>query len=422
MTELRSRLRGKHTPSRLLSAVASLVLVLALTACVPGRPTASTTPTASPATVTENGLAETPPMGWNSWNHFGCSVTAADVEAAADAIVRNGLRSIGYTYVNVDDCWQAPTRDAQGRLRADPTRFPDGMKALGDYIHDRGLAFGIYATPGRLTCGELYNGYPGQLGSLGHEAVDARTFASWGVDYLKYDWCNADHDGVSRKSGFTTMRQALDAAARPIVFSIHDKPETPVVPWRVSVANLWRTTHDIHDDWASMIGIANTNAALSSSAGPGHWNDPDMLEIGNGAMTTAEYRTQLSLWCEMAAPLLAGNDLSRADAETLGILGNARAVAIDQDPLGRQGSILSSTSGHLVLMKELVGGSVAMTLTNETNHAMDVSAALSQTSLGKASRYNLVDVWTGDSWRGTTPLVSRVAAHSTVMVVVSRTR
>lgn len=419
MTELRSRLRGKHMPSRLLPTVASLALVLVLTACVPGH-SATTTPTSSPATMVGNGLVASPPMGWNSWNHFGCSVTAADVEAAADAIVRDGLRDIGYSYVNVDDCWQAPTRDAQGRLRADPTRFPDGMKALGDYIHARGLSFGIYATPGRMTCGELYNGYPGRLGSLGHEAVDARTFASWGVDFLKYDWCDADHDGVSRQSGFTTMRQALDATARPIVFSIHDKPETPVVTWRASVANLWRTTPDIHDNWASMIGIANTNAALASSAGPGHWNDPDMLEIGNGGMTTAEYRTQFSLWCEMAAPLLAGNDLSQADAETLGILGNARVVAIDQDPLGRQAHILSSTSSQLVLAKELANGSVAITLTNETTHPLDISAELSETSLGTQAHYDIVDVWSGTARSTATPLVSRVDAHATVMLIVSR--
>jgi alpha-galactosidase len=418
--ELGSRPRGARASSRALSGVVSLLLVVALIGCVPGQPAITETPTVSGAPVVENGLAITPPMGWNSWNHFGCSVTAADVEAAADAIVRDGLRAIGYRYVNVDDCWQAPNRDARGRLRADPTRFPEGMKALGDYIHAQGLSFGIYATPGRLTCGELYNGYPGRLGSLGHEAVDAQTFASWGVDYLKYDWCNADHDGVTRRSGFTTMRQALDATARPIVFSIHDKPETPVVPWRASVSNLWRTTHDIHDNWASMIGIANTNAVLASSAGPGHWNDPDMLEIGNGGMTTAEYRTQFSLWCVMAAPLLAGNDLSNADAETLAILGNARAVAINQDPLGRQADVLAKTSSHLVLAKTLAHGSVAITMTNETNQPMDISAALAQTSLGEAARYDLVDVWTGDTWSTTSPLVSRLAAHSTLMVIVTR--
>jgi alpha-galactosidase len=359
-------------------------------------------------------------LGWNSWNHFGCTVTAADVEAAADAIVRDGLRAVGYRYVNVDDCWQAATRDAQGRLRADPTRFPDGMKALGDYIHARGLSFGIYATPGRLTCGELYNDYPGRLGSLGYEAVDAKTFASWGVDYLKYDWCNADHDGVTRQAGFTTMRQALDASGRPIVFSIHDKPETPVVAWRTSVANLWRTTHDIHDNWQSMIGIANTNAALASSAGPGHWNDPDMLEIGNGGMTTAEYRTQFSLWCEMAAPLLAGNDLGRTDAETLGILANAGAIAIDQDPLGRQARILSASSVRLVLVRDLSDGSVAITMTNETAQPIDISAELSVTSLGAQARYGITDVWTGTTSGTASRFVRSVAAHSTVMVVVSR--
>ncbi len=399
--------------------VTAFVLLVGLTACVPGRSPAPSV-AASPATLVANGLAATPPLGWNSWNHFGCTVTAADVEAAADALVRDGLREIGYRYVNVDDCWQAATRDARGRLRADPTRFPDGMKALGDYIHARGLSFGIYATPGRLTCGELYNDYPGHLGSLGHEALDAKTFASWGVDYLKYDWCNANHDGVTRQSAFTTMRQALDASGRPIVFSIHDKPETPVVAWRTSVANLWRTTHDIQDNWASMIGIANANAALASSAGPGHWNDPDMLEVGNDGMTAAEYRTQFSLWCEMAAPLLAGNDLGRADAATLGILGNARAVAIDQDPLGRQARILSAPAGRLVLAKGLADGSVAITMTNETAHPVDISAELSATSLGAQARYGITDVWAGTTSSTASPLARSVVAHSTIMMVVSR--
>ena len=415
MTVSRPRRWGR----RAAPIVIALVLLAGLTACVPGRSPGPST-AASPATLRANGLAATPPLGWNSWNHFGCTVTAADVEAAADALVRDGLQNIGYRYVNVDDCWQAATRDEQGRLRADPARFPDGMKALGDYIHARGLSFGIYATPGRLTCGELYNDYPGHLGSLGHEALDAMTFASWGVDYLKYDWCNADHDGVTRQSAFTTMRQALDSTGRPIVFSIHDKPETPVVAWRSSVANLWRTTHDIHDNWASMIGIANANAALASSAGPGHWNDPDMLEVGNGGMTAAEYRTQFSLWCEMAAPLLAGNDLSHADADTLAILGNARAVAIDQDPLGRQARILSAPAGRLVLTRDLADGSVAITMTNETAHPIDISAELSVTSLGAQVRYGVSDVWAGTTSSTASPLTRSVAAHSTVMVVVSR--
>ncbi|MEO7121970.1 MAG: hypothetical protein ABI400_02400, partial [Lacisediminihabitans sp.] len=194
----------------------------------------------------------------------------------------------------------------------------------------------------------------------------------------------------------------------------------PVVPWRTSVANLWRTTPDVHDNWASMIGIAQTNALLSSSAGPGHWNDPDMLEVGNGGMTTAEYRTQFSLWCEMAAPLLAGNDLSQSNAATLAILGNARAVAIDQDPLGRQAAVLSQTSSSLVLAKDLANDSVAITLTNTTDRPQDISAALSRTSLGDAAHYDVVDVWTGDVGITAMSLERSVAAHSTVMVVVSR--
>ncbi|WP_349898581.1 glycoside hydrolase family 27 protein [Parafrigoribacterium soli] len=411
-------MRGTRELARLFLAAVATASVLALTACG-SVDSSATTRMSAPAPAATKVLAASPPMGWNSWNHFGCSVTAADVEAAADAIVRDGLRSLGYRYVNVDDCWQAPTRDARGRLRADPTRFPQGMKALGDYIHARGLSFGIYATPGRRTCAELYNDYPGTLGSLGHESLDARTFASWGADYLKYDWCSADRDGVSRRSGFSMMRQALDTTGRPIVFSIHDKPEAPVAVWRASVADLWRTTHDIHDTWASMIGIANTNAALAPSASLGHWNDPDMLEVGNGGMTTVEYRTQFSLWCEMAAPLLAGNDLGSAGADALAILGNARAIAIDQDVLGGQARILSDASGQLVLAKDLADGSVAITLTNETDHGTSLSAALSKTSLGALARYHVVDVWTGGVSDTVSPLVRQVDAHATVMLVVS---
>lgn len=215
--------------------------MLALSALTVGITGCTNAPAPEPASPSA-ALWETPPMGWNSWNNFGCSVTEADVKAAADAIVADGLLQIGYRYVNVDDCWQAPARDRKGRLSADPARFPSGIRALAQDVHARGLLFGIYATPGRFTCGELYNHYPGQLGSLGHEAADAQTFADWGVDYLKYDWCKADQDGVDRRTAFTNMRQALNQTGHPIALSIHDVPERPVPDWRPSVANLWRTT------------------------------------------------------------------------------------------------------------------------------------------------------------------------------------
>jgi alpha-galactosidase len=357
-------------------------------------------------------------MGWNSWNHFGCSVTEADVKAAAVAIVSDGLRADGYDYVNVDDCWQAPTRDREGRLRADPTRFPHGMAALAAFVHSKGLRFGIYAAPGTRTCAERYQGYPGHLGSLGHERQDAQTFASWGVDYLKYDWCGADRDGVGHEAAFATMRAALDATGRSIVLSIHDKPEQPVPAWRRWVSQLSRTTPDIQDSWSSVLSIVRSTLAVRETASPGHWNDPDMLQIGNGGMTLDEERSHLALWAQLSAPLLIGCDLTAVSPRSLGILTERRVIRVDQDRLGAPPAVVASSAHELVLLKPLVDGSSALTITNVSSGAATISVPVPSLGLGDA--VTTEDLWTGVRGRAHEHLTVRLSAHATAMYRISR--
>ena len=237
----------------------------------------------------------TPPMGWNSWNAFRCDIDAQRIKAMADALVSTRLREAGYVYVNIDDCWQYPQRDAEGRLQPHPQRFPGGIREIADHVHARGLKLGLYANPGSRSCGNIWNDYPGKLGSLGHEERDARTFASWGIDYLKYDWCRADEDGLTGEAAFAKMSAALRATGRPIFFSIHHEPQLPVEPWRARVANAWRTTPDIRPEWARIMDILDRQVGLERFSSPGHWNDPDMLEVGNGELTDAEGRAHFSL-------------------------------------------------------------------------------------------------------------------------------
>ncbi len=276
-----------------------------------------------------NGLAATPPMGWNSWNHFSERVDDRVVRETADAMVSSGMAAAGYVYVNIDDTWEGG-RDADGNIVANG-KFPD-MKALADYVHSKGLKLGIYSSPGPLTCG-------GYEASYGHEEQDARTFARWGIDYLKYDWCSAGTDlSPFRRAGdLPSHGKALGRCARPIVFSLCEYGMQDVWMWGPKVGgNLWRTTGDISDTWRSMSEIGFNQGHLAPYAGPGHWNDPDMLEIGNGGMTPNEYRTHFSLWSMLAAPLMAGNDLRSMSDETRTILTNRDVIAIDQDPLERK--------------------------------------------------------------------------------------
>jgi alpha-galactosidase len=271
------------------------------------------------------GLARTPPMGWNSWNHFACQVTEADVKSAADAIATNGMKAAGYTYVNIDDCWQGK-RDEKGVIHPN-AKFPD-MKGLADYVHGKGLKIGIYSSPGPLTCGKYE-------GSFGHEELDAETYAGWGFDYLKYDYCSFKGDVDAQIAAYKKMHDALVKTGRPIVFSLCQYGMDRVWAWAPTVGgNLWRTTNDIKDDYRSMAYIGFGQAGLDRFAGPGHWNDPDMLEIGNGRMNHDEYLTHMTLWCMLAAPLLAGNDLAKMTPETLAILTDPEVIAIDQDPAG----------------------------------------------------------------------------------------
>ena len=312
-------------------------------------------------------LAQTPPMGWNSWNHFRSAVTDANVRAAADAMVSTGMRDAGYIYVNVDEGWQGE-RDASGALHGN-RNFPD-MKALGDYIHSKGLKFGIYSGPGPQTCGNF-------AGSYGHEQQDANTFAAWGVDYLKYDLCTfrtlmtQESNGDLKKSdaimiaAYEKMHQALLDTGRPIVFSISTNQHGRAWEWGAQAgANLWRTTADIRDTYGEMALRGFSQAGLSAYAGPGHWNDPDMLEVGNGGMSADEYRTHMSLWAILAAPLIAGNDLTKITPETESILMNKEVIAVDQDRLGKQGDRACATGPLEVWTRPLEGGAMAVGLFN----------------------------------------------------------
>ena len=307
-------------------------------------------------TVPYNGLAKTPPMGWNSWNLFAEKVDDKTVRTMADAMVTSGMRDAGYIYVNIDDTWEG-VRDAQGNLQTNH-KFPD-MKALSDYVHSKGLKLGIYSSPGPRTCGS----YPA---SYGHEEQDAKTFASWGIDYLKYDWCSAGaiYKNDALQPVYQKMGDALASTGRPIVYSLCEYGMGDVEKWGPAVGgNLWRTTGDIRDEWASMIDNIEKQVKTAPYAGPGHWNDPDMLEIGNGHMSDDEYRTHMSLWALTAAPLLAGNDVRTMSDVTKSILMNKDVIAIDQDALGKQASPVKK--GDLeTWIKPLADGSVAVGIVN----------------------------------------------------------
>jgi alpha-galactosidase len=306
--------------------------------------------------VPQNALAKTPPMGWNSWNLFAGKVDDQTVRTMADAMVSSGMRDAGYIYVNIDDTWEG-VRDAQGNLQSNH-KFPD-MKALANYVHSKGLKLGIYSSPGPRTCAS----YPA---SYGHEVQDAKTFAGWGIDYLKYDWCSAGriYKDDKLQPVYQKMGEALEATGRPIVYSLCEYGLGQVEKWGPEVgANLWRTTGDIRDQWSSMIGNVEKQVPTAPYAGPGHWNDPDMLEIGNGHMSADEYRTHMSLWALVASPLLAGNDVRSMTDETKSILMNKEVIAIDQDALGKQAS--PEKHGDLeTWLKPLADGDVAIGIVN----------------------------------------------------------
>jgi alpha-galactosidase len=335
--------------------------------------------------VPYNGLARTPPMGWNSWNKFAGKVDDAIVRAAADAMVSSGMSQAGYTYINIDDTWQGQ-RDARGNITSN-RKFPD-MKGLADYVHSKGLKIGIYSSPGPKTCA-------GYEGSYGHEEQDAQTYASWGVDYLKYDWCSASriYKNDEMRAVYQKMGDALRKTGRPIVFSLCQYGLDHVWTWGADVdGNLWRTTGDISDNWKRMETIGFSQFAIAPYAKPGHWNDPDMLEVGNGGMTNDEYRTHMSLWCLLAAPLLAGNDLRAMSDETKEILMNKEAIAIDQDKAAKPAKRISQAGDAEAAVRPLADGSIAVGLFNRAEHPQEVSVAWE--SLGLAGkRLHVRDLW-----------------------------
>ncbi len=367
-------------------------------------------------------LAAKPPMGWNSWNHFFQHVTDADLRATADAMVANGMRDAGYVYVNIDDGWQGERR-ADGTIQSND-RFPD-MKGLADYIHARGLKLGIYSSPGPRTCAKFE-------GSYGHEEQDARTYASWDVDYLKYDLCsfgdlmrkagNGDQAAPAafamQKEAFRKMHDALAATRRPIVYSLCQYGMASVWEWGPEVGgNLWRTTGDISDKYDRMSLIGFQQAGLSRYAHPGQWNDPDMLEIGNGGMTLDEYKTHMSLWAILAAPLLAGNDLSKVTPAYLAILENKDAIAIDQDDLGKQGDRVVAEGPYETWTKPMAGGKMAIGVFNrgELAHPIDVNLR----SLGVQPASRIHDVWANTDVANQGVAHLNVPKHGVVLLLVT---
>jgi alpha-galactosidase len=307
-------------------------------------------------------LAKTPPMGWNSWNKFSCNVSEVLIMGMADAMVSSGMKDAGYEYIIIDDCWQV-SRDVNGEIVVDKDRFPHGMKFVADYVHSKGLKFGIYSCAGTKTCA-------GRPGGFGHEYQDARTYASYGVDYLKYDWCNTTTQEA--KSSYTNMRDALYKAGRPIVFSLCEWGQNKPWEWAGQVGHLWRTTGDISDNWNSMIDIFDKQKDLARYAGPGGWNDPDMLEVGNGGMTTEEYKTHFSLWCMLASPLLAGNDLANMTPETKSILLNKEMIAVNQDTLGVQATCYRDNIDYQIWVKGLANNEKAVCLLNKSDEKKTV--------------------------------------------------
>jgi alpha-galactosidase len=363
----------------------------------------------SPAsrTALDNRLALTPPMGWNSWNHFACNVSDSLIRQTADSMVASGMRDAGYRYVVIDDCWQV-SRDAKGTIVADPVRFPHGIKALADYVHGRGLKFGIYTDAGTKTC-------QGRPGSYGYEDQDARTYAAWGVDYVKEDWCNAS--GLDPRKQYVKFRDALAQSGRPIVFSICEWGSNQPWEWAPAVGNLWRTTDDIEDKWPSMLANLDQSGQQSTAAKPGAWNDPDMLEIGNGGMTDDEYRAHMSLWAIMAAPLIAGNDVRTMSPATKAILLNPEVIAVDQDSLGKQGILVWEPVPELqVWAKPLRDGSRAVALLNRSSKPDTITAYFSRAGIHTDSA-RVRDLWSHSevgSFKGKYSTVVR--PHAAVMV------
>lgn len=369
-------------------------------------------------------LAQTPPMGWNSWNKFGCNVSESLIKEMADAMASSGMKEAGYEYIVIDDCWQVG-RDKDGNILADSVKFPDGIKALADYVHSKGLKFGLYSCAGSKTC-------QGRPGSRGYQFQDALQYARWGVDYLKYDWCH--NEGQNAEAAYKTISDALKACGRPIVLSICEWGDNEPWKWGKGVGHLWRITADIRDcfdcsfNWGGVgvLQIMDKAISVSQYAGPGHWNDLEMLEIGNGNETEDEYRSQMAIWCMMSAPMMAGNDLRKMDEFTRDLLCHKEALAINQDKSGRSAFRFLQLNGIDILVKALSDGDVAFLFVNRENKPVELNYnwnnyTVYDRSLEKGAFYvaksprNIYDVW-GKQKSGTTqkPLKTILNAHESL--------
>jgi len=338
----------------------------------------------SPLAAQDSQLAPTPPMGWNDWYQYECKVSDSIMRANADALESNGMKAAGYVYVNIDDCWQGK-RDEKGIIHPNE-RFPD-MKALGDYIHSKGLKFGIYSSPGPKTCGNYE-------GSYKHEEQDAETYAQWGVDFLKYDWCSASkvYKPEEMQGAYRKMYDAIRRTGRPMVYSLCQYGLEAVWRWGPKVGgNMWRTTDDIGGDYDRMSLFGFQHNGLDKFVGPGHWNDPDILQIGIGKLSNDEGRTQMTLWCLLAAPLLAGNDLTKMTRETLEILTNPEVIAVDQDSLGAAAHRVWQEGPLEVWMKPLADGSKAVGLFNRSGSPLPISVRFATLGLGHSAQVR--DLW-----------------------------
>jgi alpha-galactosidase len=361
-----------------LSRRAVLVVCLALTAAVLPPP---------PARALDNGLARTPPMGWNSWFSYHCGVTEQGVRANAQALVDSGLAARGYRYVNVDGCWEARTRTSGGSLRADPTTFPSGMAALGRSLHAMGLKFGIYTSAGPTIC--LHP----QPGSYRHYRQDFRTFAAWKVDYVKVDWCSSPPK-VTQMKAYGAIARAAAGAGRRMIVTVSTTGTRKPWRWAHRYGNTWRIANDANGTWAGVLAALDADAPLWPYAGPGRWNDPDMLQVGSQALTDTEGRAQLSLWSMLAAPLLEGYDLSTASAATFDTLGNPDVIAVDQDRRGRQGRRVRTAARVETWMRPLAGGSWAVLFLNRGEGPRQLSVRVDRIpGIPAAPRYSLRDLW-----------------------------
>jgi alpha-galactosidase len=372
---------------------------------------------AMPARALDNGLARTPPMGWNSWNSFHCDVSAALVEATADAMVASGMKDAGYTYVNIDDCWLLKQRGARGELVPDPAKFPHGIEAVADYVHRKGLKLGIYESAGATTCA----GYPG---SIGHEKEDAAQFARWGVDYLKYDNCG-DYHGQTYPQRYAAMRDALAQSGRAIVYSLCEWGNESPWDWAPAIGNLWRTTQDITPRWQTdqpdngypqgILDILDQQVALAGTSHPGAWNDPDMLEVGNGYLTDEENRAHFSLWALLNAPLIAGNDIRHMSKEVRTVLTNREVIAVDQDWGGRQGTKVRDDGSTEVWAKPMSDGSVVVILLNRGRGPVSIAATAREIGARAADSYTVRDLWEHIQARSDGRIEASVPTHAVAM-------